>query len=275
MKILLFIFLASLMGHANSLDLPARVYRADLRTPNEIFRNGFRPRTGISDNIEDHMRDGMGLWQTRWISTTQSQSAAERGINDRAFHSLRSDDVLEAEPIWIYTMRPTNNMYSFSAALAYYSQESHNPDADARHRYSRLLRALGWQEEWGALDRIEGNQIVNAVSYRWDRIVHQYVRTDLVIQNEHYIATAPAANSGIYHIGGSARRADVVYQETRRPHFSLLSSLAFCMCALARDGHRNTRAVDPDLCSITACSHPAPVALISPLAPTLLLILHG
>lgn len=136
-----------------SRPLPQAVYRADTRTPDQIFQYGFGAR-GNSYNIRNHVIGGANLENTGFVSTTASREIATQIANSNrlelasACGASSDGQTTFTCRAFVYEIRATGNMIYLPDQLT-----------------SDLQRYAG-QQEWAAIHSIDPRQIVRATEYR-------------------------------------------------------------------------------------------------------------
>ncbi|OBU07247.1 enterotoxin A family protein [Morganella psychrotolerans] len=150
-KILILIGLISVSMSAVAID---KVYRADGRSPDEIFKSGLRS-WGNNPNMIDHVSDvtaANGNRTTAFISTSTNINSAERFL-DRGIRTS------ESGRFYIYHIRPSRNFYYISDLInTLYARENLT-----LNNYHRSL--FGGEVEYSALRHIESTQIYGVTAY--------------------------------------------------------------------------------------------------------------
>jgi Pertussis toxin, subunit 1 len=135
---------------ADGLSPLQYMYRADSRSPEDIFSQGFHP-AGANDDLFKHVTGEscfLGGGNSAFVSTSSNLD----------FPLLMGD----SEPgsvFYIYKIRPTNNFYSVYKSFLNYFQKSGN---SLFHKASEIYRE---QNEWAAFAGISKAQIMCATSY--------------------------------------------------------------------------------------------------------------
>lgn len=150
-KILILIGLISVSMSAVAID---KVYRADGRSPDEVFKYGLSS-WGNNLNMIDHVSDvttASGDRTTAFISTSTNINSAERFL-DRGIRSSTTGR------FYIYHIRPTRNFYYISDLInTLYERENL-----ILTNYYRSL--LGGEVEYSALRHIYSTQIYGVTAY--------------------------------------------------------------------------------------------------------------
>jgi len=127
---------------------PTLVYRVETRPPAEIFSTGFVSRGDNLDLVQHVLRTP----DSGFVATTDSPEAVAR----IAQALVKMDNT---KPLWVYTIRASDNFYHVSESLDWIVD--HNPAH--RAKAENALARYSHQKEWAAVKRIPPSQIQQAV----------------------------------------------------------------------------------------------------------------
>ena len=148
-------------------DLPKTVYRADFRSPEEVFKDGFIA-WGNDYDLMHHfwghqVFDTQGIPIDGYISTTSDINYAYD------FACMMRDPTVHARPggeyhVYVYIIRADNNMYNVEASLNATANHLENiGNVEDANRTRRALRNFGSLGEWVARERIASDHIRQAI----------------------------------------------------------------------------------------------------------------
>ncbi|WP_219495430.1 scabin-related ADP-ribosyltransferase [Proteus terrae] len=166
--IILFILFNIQLSYARPVS---KVYRADSRPPEEVFKKGF-VAWGNNINFHAHVNGVSGRRGSKdsaFIPTTSSFKSSEKFAKDLL-------NVSSENKSYIYKIRPTNNFYSALDTVYYYHDQ-------IKERVSDILRTvLTEEQEYSAYINIT-NQLIELVT------IYTKIDSDIIeetIPNPHY-----------------------------------------------------------------------------------------
>lgn len=183
MKIISFIiFIIASSFSINASAAISHVYRADMRPPEQVFRDGFAS-FGTNTNFVDHILGLSGVAGNRdsaFIPTSANRNSSMRFV---------SDGVNVHGTYYLYDIRPTDNFYYATTTIyAIFDR--------AGYRISEELRSVLSQElEYSAYGSISGSQIRGVTAYTRNS---QGQLEGRYIANEYYIDSNTGPNDGNY-----------------------------------------------------------------------------
>ena len=144
--IILFILFNIQLSYARPVS---KVYRADSRPPEEVFKKGF-VAWGNNINFHSHVNGVSGRKDSAFIPTTSSFKSSEKFAKDLL-------NVSSENKSYIYKIRATNNFYSALETVYYYHDK-------IKERVSDVLRSvLTEEQEYSAYINIP-NQLIELVT---------------------------------------------------------------------------------------------------------------
>lgn len=175
----LIILITSGLAHAHQVT---KVYRADIRYPDEVFKNGFRS-WGTNINYMSHIlgiSGSLGARNSAFIPTTSSQDVAEGFARERARILDRT--------YYVYDIRATDNFYPALDSV-YHIYDSHH------ERVSEDVRmTVAREHEYSAYQHISPQQIRSATSFT--HVNGRWVQS--VIVNPGYVENNSRSHDGPY-----------------------------------------------------------------------------
>lgn len=182
-----FLVLSSLIFASTSyaIDPPKVVYRVSSRAPEDVFASGFPAEGNDRDLLRYVSGASTHTGTSAYISTTQWLMQAYR------FSALFLQ-VYPGVPVYIYSVRPTENFYSVAASLRYAREVLPNPEV--RQQASAIALATQGQEDghWAARGGIAPEQILGGRRFYWN---HGYLGLGETIQNDRYFFLPPVISN--------------------------------------------------------------------------------
>ena len=208
------------------------VYRSDFRSPDEIFRNGFRP-LGNNDDLKDHVTGAScntGNRNTAFVATSTSEQFAINWGRDRTV--VNPDE----RYIYVYRIRATGNFYDVYQSLL----QAYRNTGDTM--YQALANHYQYQQEWVAFNGVTANQVEQVDVYgRPDRNGHMpLIRSQT---NPHYVDSQSHGNPDPYPISGQAATTNWLLR-------SSLAYLTACFSLCKRGSSLKDTATFASTCSL-------------------------
>ncbi|WP_318466844.1 DUF1561 family protein [Photobacterium leiognathi] len=176
----------------NPPEPPLEIFRADTRSPQEIFNEGFlswAQSTGRSPNnsLLQHVMEG-GLSPStanfNWVSTGNSNTANSY---------VRLVGGATRQPVWVYRMASSGTM--ISVAWAFRDYVAARPYGSVIDQVYDYLQETSSAEEWAVQGRIEANTIIGATPYTYNPATRQYAAGAFVPNSNFVQPPRPSAAS--------------------------------------------------------------------------------
>ena len=189
-------------------DIPSIVYRADTRSPDDIFQNGMRS-LGNNDDLSSHLRGETCKYGTErpsaFISTTADRNEAQKHINK----FLKAKGNEKVDKMHIYEITPSENFFSTKHSMLHMldKKKSQDPEAQGIRESEDLISAQEQIKEWVAKDSISNTQIKSSMTYKRPEPGRRIQFNPEVeaaalltrLSNDNYLPTEPTASNQPYN----------------------------------------------------------------------------
>lgn len=144
-------------------NMPSTLYRADLRSPDDLFENGMRS-IGTNDDLKLHVQgqschyaSGPSRALSAFISSSASKDEANKHINK----ILRK--LTNVNTAYVYQIRPTQNFFSVTHSMLHFLDKKKQQEPESSHEgLEKLIAAQEQMQEWVAKYQIDASQIISA-----------------------------------------------------------------------------------------------------------------
>jgi pertussis toxin subunit 1 len=170
---------------------PEIVYRVDARSPDEIFKHGFRA-WGTNDDVLAHVSGkstNIGSRDSAFIATTEDMGEALRFLNFFLSRNTKNH-------YWLYRIYTAENFWSTNQTLLHLTQNPQHYSENSVRAAEILYATFSAQKEWLAKLVIPAGTIIDAAGYQW---------------NDHTNSIKPTAFRTHESIKPTARASDEAY----------------------------------------------------------------